>query len=445
MVKQVWNELSPQHKKYVTLVVSIVGLLLFVSIFASSPQSSTHRGPKNNVKTLLINQDTREFGIDNLAAKGKRQDKKLADLQRKLENTQQELRKLARAQGRDESVEKDLQELTLALKESQDKTLALNDKVEMLITKGLTPAKPSPETDPANPGSELDKADPESTLANSGEVNQIKTGKMPGSEYFAKAPTPEASGDKRRAKKADAKKSGSGIRVVSEHPQEEEDAEVHEPEDDSVYLAAGAIITGVLINGMDAPTSIGARKEPSPSLMRIQKEAILPNRFTADIRECFGIVGGFGDLSSERAYLRGEAISCVRDDGSVVEARLEGYAVGEDGKTGVRGRLVSKQGQLIARSLVAGFMEGVSGAFENNPVPVIQTSGVSSDRIFQDAFSKETAQNSFIGGSGKALERISEYYLELAENIFPIIEVDAGREIDFVLVRGVKLQFKGKK
>jgi len=444
MVKQYWNELSPQHKKYATLVVSVVGLLLFVSIFASSPQSTSNRGPKNNVKTLLINQDTREFGIDNLAAKGKRQDKKLADLQRKLENTQQELRKLARAQGRDESVEKDLQELMLALKESQDKTLALSDKVEMLMTKGVTPAKSAPETEPVNPDSEIDKADTDSTLGSSEEVNQIKTGKMPGSEYFAKVPTPEASGDKRRTKN-DAKKSGSGIRVVSEHPQEEEDAEVQAPEDDSVYLPAGAIITGVLINGMDAPTSIGARKEPSPSLMRIQKEAILPNRFTADIRECFGIVGGFGDLSSERAYLRGEAISCVRDDGSVVEARLEGYAVGEDGKTGVRGRLVSKQGQLIARSMVAGFMEGVSGAFENNPVPVIQTSGVSNDQIFQDAFSKETAQNSFIGGSGKALERISEYYLELAENIFPIIEVDAGREIDFVLVRGVKLQFKGKK
>ncbi len=32
----------------------------------------------------------------------------------------------------------------------------------------------------------------------------------------------------------------------------------------------------------------------------------MPNRFRADVRECFLIVSGYGDLSSERAYLRGE-------------------------------------------------------------------------------------------------------------------------------------------
>ena len=80
-----------------------------------------------------------------------------------------------------------------------------------------------------------------------------------------------------------------------------------------------------------------------------------PNRFRADVRECFLIVSGYGDLSSERAYLRGETFSCVREDGGVIEAKLDAYAVGEDGKAGVRGRVVSKQGQIIAKSMMAGF------------------------------------------------------------------------------------------
>ncbi|NMU75841.1 conjugal transfer protein TraB, partial [Vibrio parahaemolyticus] len=100
-------------------------------------------------------------------------------------------------------------------------------------------------------------------------------------------------------------------------------------DDESIYLPSGSILTGVLINGMDAPTSQGARRDPFPSTLRIQKEAILPNRFRADVRECFLIVSGYGDLSSERAYLRGETFSCVRDDGGVIEAKLDSYAVGE--------------------------------------------------------------------------------------------------------------------
>ncbi|MDJ1478821.1 TraB/VirB10 family protein [Bacillus sp. LS15-K4] len=87
-----------------------------------------------------------------------------------------------------------------------------------------------------------------------------------------------------------------------------------------------------MTTGLDAPTHESARREPFPALLRIQKEAILPNRFRADIKECFLIAAGYGDLSSERAYLRGETISCVREDGGVIETRLDSYAVGEDGK-----------------------------------------------------------------------------------------------------------------
>src|SRR3546814_3455429 len=104
-------------------------------------------------------------------------------------------------------------------------------------------------------------------------------------------------------------------------------------------------------------------RSPFPSLIRIKNEAILPNRFRADFRECFLIAGGWGDLSSERAYLRAERLSCVRNDGSVLESSLEAYATGEDGKAGIRGRLVSKQGQILERSLMAGFMQCVASAF----------------------------------------------------------------------------------
>jgi conjugal transfer pilus assembly protein TraB len=87
---------------------------------------------------------------------------------------------------------------------------------------------------------------------------------------------------------------------------------------------------------MAAPTARPARREPYPALVRLKHDALLPNRLRADVRECFLIAAGYGDLASERAYLRTEAITCIRDDGGTLEVPLDAYAVGEDGKVAIR-------------------------------------------------------------------------------------------------------------
>jgi conjugal transfer pilus assembly protein TraB len=206
----------------------------------------------------------------------------------------------------------------------------------------------------------------------------------------------------------------------------------------SSELPTGSIISGVLVTGMDAPTGQDGRRDPFPALLRVKAEAVLPNRVRADIRECFILMSGYGDLSSERAYLRGESLSCVREDGAVIEASIRGFAVGSDGKAGVRGRVVSKQGQLIARSLLAGFADGVSNAFNLTNVPVISTDPT--DRIqWQERMSSDSLQAATLTGAGRAMERIADYYLEMAEGMYPVIEIDAGREIEFVLNGGLRL------
>ena len=194
---------------------------------------------------------------------------------------------------------------------------------------------------------------------------------------------------------------------------------------------------------MDAPTAKGARKDPFPATIRLQKEAILPNRFRADVRECFLIVSGYGDLSSERAYLRGEVISCVRDDCGVIESRLYGYAVGEDGKAGVRGRLVSKQGAMIAKSLTAGFLSGFAQALDTNPVPVINTNPTDTP-VYQQVFNENTLQSGISKGASSAMEKVAQFYLDMAEGMFPVIEVDAGRQIDVIITKGQQLKLKSQ-
>ena len=138
-------------------------------------------------------------------------------------------------------------------------------------------------------------------------------------------------------------------------------------------LPAGSLLSGQLITGLDVPTGQGVRREPYPVLIRIKASAILPNRYRTNVRECFVLASGYGDLSSERAYLRSETLSCIFKHNykeQVIERPLEGYIAGEDGKAGLRGRLVSKQGQVMAKAAMAGFLSGVSEAFDIKPVPV---------------------------------------------------------------------------
>src|SRR5690606_5224830 len=75
----------------------------------------------------------------------------------------------------------------------------------------------------------------------------------------------------------------------SETPVGQED----QAEDSRVYLPAGSIITGTLLSGMDAPTGKNSMAQLSPAMLRVKHEAILPNEFTVDIKECFLLSGGF--------------------------------------------------------------------------------------------------------------------------------------------------------
>lgn len=192
---------------------------------------------------------------------------------------------------------------------------------------------------------------------------------------------------------------------------------------------------GILLGGLDAPTGGQSQSNPHPVLIRLSDNSVLPNRFRAEYRECFVIAAGYGDISSERAYLRTETLSCVRDDGSTLEVKIQGSVYGEDGKVGMRGRLVTKQGQILANALLAGLASGLG-----------QGLATASTTFSTSAFGTvgttpgNQAYRAGLGtGAGRALDRLAQYYIKLAEQTFPVIEVDAGRTIDVVITKGVRI------
>jgi len=202
------------------------------------------------------------------------------------------------------------------------------------------------------------------------------------------------------------------------------------------YVPAGSFVRVALLGGLDAPTGGQAQSNPIPILMRTQDNAFLPNRFRFAIKECFLLASSFGDMSSERAFGRLENLSCVKRDGSSVDIAVKGYVVGEDGKAGMRGRLISKQGQVLANALLAGIGAGIGQAFQSGS----QTNSISALGTTSTVNAGQQFQNGIGSGVGKALDRLSKYYIDLAEKLFPVIEIDAGRTVEVVFTKGFSLE-----
>lgn len=432
-LKSTWSNLNPTHKRIFAVGAFGAAMVLVLGVFGGEKKEELPRGHKETIKNVLTDKSMRSVGMDSLSADLRMLARGQDDLKRELERMKTDGKQASAKGTADLDANSTSVELERLRRDISD-LMSKNDELRELVVNPPKQAAThgvhsSLDADPSDPHSVFDRT------ASNTSAPVVADGQM------SSGGTSEATG----------KSAGLKIASISQHSTKSSDkGRESKEDDDGIYLPAGSILTGVLINGMDAPTGQGARRDPFPSTLRLQKEAVLPNRFRADVRECFLIVSGYGDLSSERAYLRGETISCVREDGGVIEARLDSYAVGEDGKAGVRGRLVSKQGQIIAKSLMAGFLSGAASALDVKQMPIISltTAGQgnnSANNRLRSGVDDDMLKGAGFKGASTALERIAQYYVSMAEGIFPVVEVDAGRQLDVIMTRGVKLQVKGNK
>lgn len=208
------------------------------------------------------------------------------------------------------------------------------------------------------------------------------------------------------------------------------------PKTAETYIPSGSYVRAVLLNGLDAPTGGNSQQSPHPILLRMVDVAQLPNGVKSDIKDCVMTGNGFGDVASERAYIRIDRISCVDADGNAIDNKVTGYIAGEDGKTGLRGRIVQKTGQLLSNALLAGIGSGIGNAF--------RAGGVTTTQSPLTGATTETTNDAFKSGVGtgvsKAFDLLASYYIKLAEKTFPVIEVDAGRAVDVVFQQGFSIE-----
>jgi conjugal transfer pilus assembly protein TraB len=201
-----------------------------------------------------------------------------------------------------------------------------------------------------------------------------------------------------------------------------------------------------LLTGVIAPTAEAAKGHPIPMLIRIKDLAVLPNEVKADLKGCFVIAEGEGKLAQERVEARLLNLSCITKTGdAIIDQKIEGWVVDADGKAGLSGRVVAKFGSHVARVAVAGFLEGFGEAFE------LSVSELSSNYWGQETRRlKDTSTGTLAtAGAGRAIARsaetVQDFYLKLAEQTLPVIEVGPTKHITIIVSEGTELLIKERK
>lgn len=208
------------------------------------------------------------------------------------------------------------------------------------------------------------------------------------------------------------------------------------------WLPAGSMITGVMITGVNAPTHPSASSEPEPVNIRITEDVILPGGYTADLKGCTIIGGAIGSLKDDRAKIRSELISCVREDGKAIEVNLLSYASGSDGLQGVKGLRVSLAAPVVTSSIMAGMAGGFAGAMTPTQIPSLQTGDSGGDTLYKSPDLGQVAGIAGLNGISRSFSRAEEYFMDLADQMHPYIEIQAGRRVEMTTQKGVSLQIK---
>ena len=212
----------------------------------------------------------------------------------------------------------------------------------------------------------------------------------------------------------------------------------------SHYVPTGAFSKGVLLTGLDAPTGNKAKSSPHPVLIRMQNMSFLPNEVRQDWTGCFVLGEGYGELSSERAYIRLLNLSCVNaENKKVIDQSIKGYVAGRDSKIGLRGNVVTKQGMFLSRALTAGFIDGLAKGFDMSATNVVTGSSGSVETPAVDSF-KDGFKKGVGSGMSESVQKLSDFYMDMAEQIFPVIEIGGQRRVTLVLTEGVNLTFDKK-
>lgn len=203
-------------------------------------------------------------------------------------------------------------------------------------------------------------------------------------------------------------------------------------------IPAGTVLKAVLVSGADCSVAVQKPTGPNMVLLRPLDNGKLPRNVKVPLKGSIIIGNAIGDISSERVYVRAERLTLVERNGSFVETEVSAYVSGEDGREGLRGIVVDRSGQIITRAAFASFLQGIGQTVEAilNNQTIEKLSEVTPNKTILNL---DMFRTSAIQGGATALGKMADYYIKRAEQLQPAIQIAAGRVVDVIFTKTVKI------
>ncbi|HBV12571.1 MAG TPA: conjugal transfer protein TraB, partial [Brevundimonas sp.] len=198
--------------------------------------------------------------------------------------------------------------------------------------------------------------------------------------------------------------------------------------------------TAKVIVGVDAAAGVQSQTDPLPVVLRVTGPArsVLQNGklLTTKIQGCLINGAARGELSSEKVYVKLQKMTCPQPGGRYAVSEVKGF-IAFGGKTGVRGRVVSREGSLVSQAFIAGLVGGFGRGFAANSNNALTQPNVIVDGKRQDLSMGDIAKGGLGEGVSQTGDMVSKYLIERAEQYQPVIEMPTGVDVEIVFLEGV--------
>jgi hypothetical protein len=203
------------------------------------------------------------------------------------------------------------------------------------------------------------------------------------------------------------------------------------------FIPETAYVKGILLGGIAVSTSIGSTSEPVPVVIRITERGSLPKNFNIDLTHCKIMGSSYGDLSSERAIVRAEVLSCTDPVSELIyTTKIAGLIHGDDGMNGIKGKVIQTSGKHLKNAIVGSMISGFAGSAKGQDQMIITSFGAGSTK---KKGMGDMLQDGAFAGASNAAEKIADYYIKQAESMSPVLLVSGGTKVDIVFTKGVYL------
>ncbi|MAM37032.1 MAG: conjugal transfer protein TraB [Erythrobacter sp.] len=206
------------------------------------------------------------------------------------------------------------------------------------------------------------------------------------------------------------------------------------------YLPPNSIASAKVIVGVDASAGVNSQTDPLPVVLRVTGPArsVFQNGrlLTTKIEGCLINGAARGDLSSEKVYVKLQKMTCPQPGGRYAVSEVKGF-IAFGGKTGVRGRVVSREGGLVTQAFIAGLFGGFGRGFSANANSVFQGTNISTNGKRDKLSTGEILEGGFGEGVAQTGDMVSKYLIERAEQYQPVIEMPTGVDVEIVFLEGV--------